>query len=339
MAISDITVNGNTYTDADWRANWEGTISAIANDIAAAIAGAAIAGGTLFKSISGNTTLTSGESGNRLFVFSGTLAANAAVTFNAAFSGIGLIVNSTTGGFSVTVGLASGTTVSVAAGQTALVYCDGTNFANPIGIVATATGAKVTGTFEATGNTTLGGTLSVTGVAAFSSSVTVSGTFTGTGAATLSSTLDVATDLTVGDDLNVAGDAIIVGSLTADTIAVADGITVSGGGVSGVAASFSVATGEIRTAMSAPSGQAVWYSTRTTGFDRWLFGQNVEAQSGSNSGANFDIVAADDAGTPLGTYLRIYRDTGEFYLPFLPTSSAGLRSGSFYNDGGTVKVA
>lgn len=335
MTISNIVVNGNTYTDADWRANWEGTISAIANDIAAAVAGAALAGGTLFKSIApSGVTLTAGESDNRIFIFTGALTANAGVTFAASFEGLALVVNDTTGGFDVPVALfGGGASVTVKNGQTALVYCDGTDFSFAVGVVNTSTGAKVDGTFEATGAVTVGGALAVTG-ATTAAALTLTGTLTGV-TATFSGALTAAS-LTTTDNIAIGGAAGVTGAVSAGSLAVADGATING---TGTVLQIAAASGEIRASLSTLSTAPAYFEWSTTGIPTWVAGRDNTAQTGGNSGGNWILVALNDSGSPIGTAVKVYRDTMEFNLPNLPTSAAGLRTGSLWSDAGTLKVA
>ena len=88
-----------------------------------------------------------------------------------------VIYNNTTGGYSITIGGVTGTTVTVPNGTTAQVYCDGTNF------FSSQTGSA--GNFNVNGNLTVGGTTALTGAltgttAVFSGAISsVSPTFTG----------------------------------------------------------------------------------------------------------------------------------------------------------------
>lgn len=336
MTISNIVVNGNTYTDADWRADWEGTISAIANDIAAAIAGAAMVGGTLFKAISGNTTLTSGESLNRVYIFTGTLAAAANITFTG-FEGLALVVNDTTGGFLLACGNGgAGSTAAVGGGNATLVYSDGTNFALTVGVVSTSTGAGIDGTLSVSGAATVGGAVSVAGALNVTGQTSVTGVMYMASDAHVAGGFEVSGLTAFHGNVNVDGNLIAGGSFSANTLLAASGCTVNG-----ASRAFQVAAtlGEIRGALSSPSGQSSWWQSETAGTAMWLHGKNNDAQSGSNTGANFDIVACSDAGTPVGIPFRIYRDTREVNLGLLPTSSAGLRAGSLWNNAGVVNVA
>lgn len=105
-------------------------------------------GGTLAKSISGSVTLTSTEAQNGGYEFTGSLSGTATITWPA-FSGFAAIENGTTGGHSITCGIAGGT-VSVLAGETVAIWSDGTNFARLAqvggGIGATGSGQVVLAT-------------------------------------------------------------------------------------------------------------------------------------------------------------------------------------------------
>ena len=78
-----------------------------------------------------------------------------------------IITNSTTGGFAVTIGGATGAVVSIPNGYTAQVYCDGTNFYS-----AQTTSA---GNFSTTGNLVVAGTSTLTGNVAVTGTLTVGG--------------------------------------------------------------------------------------------------------------------------------------------------------------------
>ena len=89
-----------------------------------------------------------------------------------------VIFNNTTGGFAITIGGATGSTVTIPNGTTAQAYCDGTNF------FSSQTGSA--GNFNVNGNLTVGGTTALTGAltgttGVFSGAISsVSPTFTGT---------------------------------------------------------------------------------------------------------------------------------------------------------------
>ena len=89
-----------------------------------------------------------------------------------------VIYNNTSGGFAITIGGITGSTVTIPNGTTAQVYCDGINF------FSSQTGSA--GNFNVNGNLTVGGTSTLTGVlngttAAFSGAISsVSPAFTGT---------------------------------------------------------------------------------------------------------------------------------------------------------------
>ena len=85
-------------------------------------------GGYLSKSITGGTvTLTDAEASNPVLGFSGTLTSNATVVLPASIKRLWAIYNATSGAYTVTVKLTSGTGVTVAQGKRNLVYTDGSN--------------------------------------------------------------------------------------------------------------------------------------------------------------------------------------------------------------------
>lgn len=229
--IADIVINAHTYTDAMWRADPEGTLSGIGNDISTIVGALANSLGILTKAISGNTTLSGSECVNIGFVFTGSLSGNANITFAASFNGMAQIENQTTGGFSLVCGLVGGDQVTVPPSGSAATFCDGTDFSLRSGIVRTSAGAKVVGNLEVTGTESVSGAMTVAG------SLSVTGAQTG-------STLNLSGAATVGGILNVTGnlDGNLISGTNGDftgTLNV-DGATDLGGvlGVGGLA-SFS----------------------------------------------------------------------------------------------------
>jgi len=118
-------------------------------------------------SVAGVAQVTiSGVSGATLSVANGTTdqSRNAVIVVTGSASGVNAIVaplvkkvyiisNQTTGGFALTIGATTGSTVSIANGLTTLVYCDGTNFFS--GITGfTGGNLSITGTINATGTIT-----------------------------------------------------------------------------------------------------------------------------------------------------------------------------------------
>ena len=113
-----------------------------------------------------------------------------------------VVTNSTSGGYAITIGGATGSVVSIPNGTTIQVYCDGTNFysaqTSSAGNFNVNGNLSVTGTSTLTGNTTVGGTLGVYGNAS------VGGNSTVTGNTTIGGTLGVYGNTTVGGTLAVA---------------------------------------------------------------------------------------------------------------------------------------
>lgn len=85
-------------------------------------------GGTVSVSISGNSLLTSTQTQYTGYKFSGTLGAGSTINWPA-FSGLAVIQNLTSGGFTISCGISGGgTRVAVVSGTTVPVWSDGSNF-------------------------------------------------------------------------------------------------------------------------------------------------------------------------------------------------------------------
>jgi microcystin-dependent protein len=87
-----------------------------------------------------------------------------------------VIYNNTSGGYAITIGGVSGTTVTIPNGVTAQVYCDGTNF------YSSQTGSA--GNFTVNGALTASGNLAVTGTSTLTGNVAMAGDLAVTGATT-----------------------------------------------------------------------------------------------------------------------------------------------------------
>jgi microcystin-dependent protein len=113
-----------------------------------------------------------------------------------------VISNQTTGGYAITIGGATGSTVTIPNGITAQVYCDGTNFFSSqtgsagdftVNGTLTATGnASIAGNGSITGNALVGGTLGVTGATSLTTG-SISGVMTAPTAAVGTNTTQIAT--------------------------------------------------------------------------------------------------------------------------------------------------
>lgn len=335
MTISDIIINGTTYTDADWRANWEGTISSIANDIGTVIAAASLVGALTKAVPDAPVTLTAGEADNFLFLFTGALTATRAVTFPAGAT-VAFVVNQTTGGFAITVGYATGTTVTIPASGSAVVYADGVDFTLTDGIARNSSGAAVSGDLSATGNLSITGTSTLTGNTSLAGTLTVTGastitSLTASGAASLNSTLYVGAAATLNSTLAVAGAATLSAALTVNGAAqINSTLTVTGATtISGSSLTVSSAAGDARYRLTSASGQPTWSEYQLSGVTQWLVGRNA--------GTDYVIARFDDVGSSLGTPITITRADGYILFNELPTSSAGLPSKAIWNDSGTLK--
>lgn len=340
--VPDFTFNGHDYTNDDFENNLSGTLAMLVNDIAAAFIAADLVG-TLNKTISGNVTLSGPESANISYIISGTLSGSAAVTFPGSFEGQAVVFNVTGGGFPITVGYATGTTVTVPSLGSALIIADGSNFYAADGIVRTNTGASVTGDLAVSGQATFSGDasfamdaevlgllsvvdLNVTSLNGTTITATTLQSATGTfsGAVTIGTTLAVAGAVTLSDDLTVTG------NLTATDAAT---FSVS----SGTAMTLTGTAGSVTLRMLSPAGQAAYMQFDSSGGTRWLVGRNNGAESGSGAGSDLIIVRHDDGGIPAGTPVQIRRSDGGFFLHELPTSDPGESHRLWVDSNGFVR--
>jgi Chaperone of endosialidase len=83
-------------------------------------------GGTLTLAITAGTTLTAAQAANTGYKFTGTLSADANITFPASYHGLAVVRNATSK--SLFCGIANGTRVTVPSGQTIAMWSDGTDF-------------------------------------------------------------------------------------------------------------------------------------------------------------------------------------------------------------------
>jgi len=133
-----------------------------------------------------------------------------------------IIYNNTVGGYAITIGGTSGSTVTIPNGVTATVYCDGINFYS--GNTGTA------GSWAVTGNETIGGSLGVTGNSTFTGTTTTTGTATFNGAAAFNGATTVPTQAVNDNSTKAASTAFVqtqIGAIT--SVASAKNIANSGG--------------------------------------------------------------------------------------------------------------
>lgn len=129
----------------------------------------AIAGVASITMTDANYTLTAvngadDEARQAVLLISGTLSANRNVIAPSQEK-VYIVRNNTTGGFSLTIKTSSGTGITISNGQTAFVYCDGTDFHDAITQFSSA--VTFPGTVTVTGATTLNG------VSSFDNAVTI----------------------------------------------------------------------------------------------------------------------------------------------------------------------
>jgi len=147
----------------------------------------AIADDQSVSTTGGDTTLTNDQAVNAILAVSGTLSSDANIIVPTRTKAW-IVKNGTSGAYTVTVKTVAGTGIVVPQGESALLYCDGTNVLQAR--ASTFTTIDVTGAagfggsaaIDGSGNATFG-TLGASGTATLAS-VTATGTMAQTGAAT-----------------------------------------------------------------------------------------------------------------------------------------------------------
>lgn len=334
-AVADITVGGNTYTNADWEANTPGTLSACIGGLVGHVQALGSTSGTLVKAISGNVTLTSLEAANLNFIFTGVLGGVAAITFPSG-SYTATIVNNTTGGFGLTIKYAAGTTATIPAGGTAQVVGDGTNFKLVSGISAGSGGSvTVPGTLTATGATSLSSTLAVAGAATFASTVAITGTLAVTGATTLSSTLDVTgigtflANVGVAGELNVQLDSAFLQDLGVGGNLGVTGDIICTGDVQGTNTAARHASLSVYLQADSTDGTFAMTEYATDGVPEWRVGKNI---------SNDLETQWFSGGIYQNSPILIEHTTGYIRLLNIPTSASGLSTGGVWSNSGVLTL-
>jgi microcystin-dependent protein len=158
---------------------------------------------------------TSDEARNAVLVVSGTNSAIRQIIIPTGQAKLYVVKNSTTGGYAITIGAATGSTVTIPNGITAQIYYDGSNcYSSQTGSAGDFT---VNGTFYATGSESLTGNLSVGGTLAVTGTTTFTGVPSGPTAATGTNTTQLATTAFVQANSAPTGGLIMWGTGTAPT--------------------------------------------------------------------------------------------------------------------------
>jgi hypothetical protein len=194
---------------------------------------------------------TSDEARNAVLVVSGTNSAIRQVVAPLVQK-LYVISNQTTGGYAITIGASTGTTVTIPNGITAQVYCNGTNFYSSQ--TGSAGDFTVNGSFYATGNESVtgnmlvGGTLGVTGAVSLTTGA-ISGIVTAPTATAGTNTTQLATTAFV---TNAVGGPY--GTMAAQN---ANAVAITGGTITGLSSALPVASGGTGVTTSTGSGAVV----------------------------------------------------------------------------------
>jgi hypothetical protein len=246
----------------------------------------------LSKVVDGGTdNLTLTEASNVVQTYTGVLLSNQIINMPAVVQ-VYYVVNSTTGAYTLTFGcVGGGTSVSVATGQTAILFCDGTNIINA--------------------NTSLSG-----GITAL--------VFASGSAGSPSVAIGTATNGWYSPGANEL--AASINSVQAVKID-STGAKVTGSG--SVTGQVESTAGAAQSVVNRPAGQTGSFRLRTAGGDRWSLNANNVAESGANAGSNLELFAYDDAGASLGSVFTIARATRVLTFTVAPAGlQATLVSGA-----------
>ena len=125
-------------------------------------------------------------------------------------------------------------------------------------------------------------------------------------------------------------------SLTAADVSGASGLLTTGNQV--VTGPFTIGSNTVAAALNlnGPTGSNIrdvyW---QTAGVSRWRLHPNNSAESGANAGCDLDLLAYDDSGVAIGTYVaRITRSTG-----LITIGNGGLSFGSVVAPGGVTDLS
>lgn len=263
------------------------------------------------QAVSGVQTITMSNANYTLSSLNGTLdqARNAVLVIQGTNSGVYQIIaplvtktyivsNQTTGGYSITVGGASGSVITIPTGIATIVYCDGTNFYS--GISGLTGNQTITGNLTVSGNETVSGTLGVTGAQTNSSTlqattITATTQFSGpgTGLTGTASSLTVGNATNAVNATNPSGGGSFITSLNIGSQSVSYAATSGNGGVT----SFNGSTGAVTGYVSGVGGQ-VFTSSGTFTIPTGVTAIKVTVIGG---GANGNAGGTAPGGGPVGS--------------------------------------
>lgn len=235
-------------------------------------------------------------------IFTGAQTGNHTVTMPAVARD-GLVTNSTTGGFNVTLTTGAGRTAQILPGVTANYFCDGSNVDVPTIQASTGAITATTGTFSGTltsnglllvNNTIDGNALNIAGNTALNA-LTTSGTLTSNGQLIVNNTIFGNTLLISGDTalVNVTASNGAFSGLTVGGIAVVTnnagtyGINISGG----AAVATAVSGGSVNATTGVFSGTVQSNGSSSSTFSGWLYNSGGNAAFPSAS-YTFGMIAA-----------------------------------------------
>ncbi|MCA9366857.1 hypothetical protein KC887_01165 [Candidatus Kaiserbacteria bacterium] len=154
-------------------------------------------------------------------------------------------------------------------------------------------------------------------------------------------TVTLAVDVTdiLGDGLTESSNDIVLGTPSTLTVSTTNGVTTSShthaittSSNPGAAAAILASTSAgyltlVRFQANGAAGTARDFALQTAGVDRWLMRANNTAESGSNAGSDFQLIARSDAGAALVTAMQVTRATGYVNFPGTAVQATALGIG------------
>ena len=282
------------------------------------------------------------EARNAVLVVDGTNSAVRQIIIPANQEKLYVIRNATSGGYAITIGAATGATISIPNGVTAQVYYDGTDcFSSQTGSAGNFT---VNGTLTATGltdtgNMSVGGNLAVTGTTTFT------GIPSGPTAAPNTNTTQLATTAFV---------TAATGTLGTMSTQNANAVAITGGtinGVTGTSSGFTVGTATNATNLTSGGTVAsnVTATTQSTGDNSTKIATTAYVQNQINNTpqikawANFDGTASGTISPRASSNIAsiVKNATGDYTITFTTalTDANYAVSGSAASNGGGSSYA
>ena len=321
--------NNAASPDANGATGWLGLAAAGASTIATT-------GGVITPdpSLLGVTTL----------LVTGALTSNATIILPLTAGAKWIVVNNTSGAYTLTVQGASGSGIAVAPGNPLNVFTDGTNY---YGVSAALSGAylPINGTAVAATKLATARTLSASG--AITWSVSFDGSANVSAQAALSygavalgnmanfqanslmgnptSNSAVPSAITLQNGLQFNGSSLGLGAISVSGLSNTGNANVQGlltAGAATINGNLTLYAGQLVQNTLTPNDR--YHYIQTNSVVRWRFGADSVAENGSNAGSNWELTAFSDSGAYLASVMTGIRATGQIVFGTRPSFGGAI---------------